>query len=67
MSSEALARLEAEARLLRKHKAEYERLLKKQGKRTEAIISLVAKYKNEYGDLVKRSRERLEAEDASAA
>ncbi len=67
MSSEALARLAAEATLLRRHRAEFERALKKSGKRTEAVITLVAKHKNEYGDLVKRARDRLDAEAATAA
>ncbi len=65
MSAEARARLAGEATLVRRHRAEWERLLKKKD-RNAAIVALVDKYKIEYSELVKSYRARFEAA-ASAA
>jgi hypothetical protein len=59
-SPEARARLAAEADLLRKKKAEFERLLLKKD-RVRAIVALVEKHKAEYDELVKRHRAKFEA------
>jgi len=58
--AEARARVAAEADLIRKHKAEFERLLKRHD-RHAAIVALVDRHKLEYGELVKRHRVRFES------
>ena len=70
MKGEALARVMAEADLRKKHPAEFERLLKRDGE-TKAVVALVAKHSREYGVLVKEARAKAEsslgvsAEDAA--
>jgi hypothetical protein len=64
MGAEARARLAAEADLLRRRKAEFERLLRRH-ERNAAIVTLVDKYKIEYGELVKAHRGRFETETAA--
>ena len=63
--AEARARAAAEADLLRRRRAEFERLLKRKD-RLSAIVALVDKHKTEYGDLVKAYRARFEANDSAA-
>ena len=58
--AEARARVAAEADLIRKRKAEFERLLKRHD-RNAAIVALVDKHKVEYGEMVKRHRVRFES------
>jgi hypothetical protein len=65
MNAEARARLAAEAGLIRRHKAEYDRLLKKK-ERIGAIAGLVDKHKTEYGELVKTFRARFERAETAA-
>ncbi len=65
MSAEARARLAGEAELIRRHRKEFERLLKKHD-RIPAIVALVDKYKIEYSQTVTTARSRFEAA-ASAA
>jgi hypothetical protein len=64
MSAEARARLAGEAQLIRRHRKEFDRLLKKKS-RHEAIVALVEKHKVEYGELVKANRDRFAAESAA--
>lgn len=65
MRPEARARLAAEADLLRRRKAEFERLVKRKG-RIPAIVELVERHKREYGELVSAHRARLERNDSAA-
>jgi hypothetical protein len=65
MSAEARARLAGEATLVRRHRAEWERLLKKK-ERKAAIVALVDKHKIEYSELVKAARARFEATESAA-
>ena len=65
-SPEARARLAAEADLVEKRKAEFERLVAKHDERIPAIVALVTKHKTEYDGLVKTHRARFEAERAIA-
>ena len=65
VSAEARARIAAENDLLRKRKAEFERLLKTRS-RTAAIVALVDKYKVEYGQMVTAHRAKFEAEISAA-
>jgi hypothetical protein len=62
---DARARLLAEADLLRRRKAELERLLKRQD-RNSAILALVERHKTEYGELVSAHRARLAADNSAA-
>ena len=64
MSAEARARLAGEAQLIRRHRKEFDRLLKTRS-RNDAIVALVAKRKVEYGELVKANRDRFAAEAAA--
>ena len=57
---EATARLEAEAALLKKHDAEYDRLAAKLG-HVPAVVKMVATHKREYDALVKVAREKVPA------
>ena len=63
---EATARLEAEAALLKKHDAEYERLARKLG-HASAVVKLVATHKREYDVLVKAARDKVPARMEAAA
>jgi hypothetical protein len=54
VSGAGVARLDAEARLIRAHRKEYERLSKKHG-HVEAIKRLVEAHKAEYDELVRRA------------
>jgi hypothetical protein len=65
MKAEARARLAAEADLLRRRKAEFERLRKAKD-RNAAIVALIEKHSTEYGDLVKAHRARFEAAGTAA-
>ena len=65
MNCEARARLAGEAELVRRHRAEFERLLKSKD-RLRALVALVDKYKVEYGEMVKAHRDRLEAATTAA-
>jgi hypothetical protein len=65
MSAEARARLAGEAELIRRHRAEFERLLKSKKTRNAAIVALVDKYKIEYGERVKIHRDRFQVETAA--
>lgn len=58
MGKEARARAAGEAELLRRHRAEFDRLLKTKD-RNSAVLALVDKYKTEYGELVKTLRDRF--------
>ena len=62
VSCEALARLAGEADLVRRHRTEFDRLLKKSRDRNRAIVALVDKHKVEYGETVSGHRARLEAQ-----
>jgi len=64
VGAEACARLAAEAELLRRRKAEFERLLRRHD-RLAAIVAMVDRHKIEYSDLVAAHRARLEAERAA--
>ena len=66
MSAEARARVAGEAALIRKRRAEFERLLRTRKDRHAAIVALVEKHKNEYGELVKAARARFEAARTAA-
>jgi len=63
---EATARIEAEAALLKKHDAEYERLARKLG-HVPAVVRLVATHKREYDALVKIARDKVPAKIEAAA
>jgi hypothetical protein len=63
---EATARLEAEAALLKKHDAEYDRLSGKLG-HVPAVVKLVATHKREYDALVKVARDKVPAKLEAAA
>lgn len=65
VSSEARARLAGEAELIRRHRTEWERLLKSRERNT-AIVALVDKHKIEYGQIVTAHRARFEASRAVA-
>jgi hypothetical protein len=58
MKHEARARVAGEADLVRRHQAEFDRLLKTRD-RNAAILALVDKHKIEYGELVKGHRDRF--------
>ncbi len=62
---EARARVAAEADLLRRRKAEFERLCKRND-RNAAIVAMIEKHKDEYGQLVRAYRDRLEAAESAA-
>jgi len=64
MSAEARGRLAGEAQLIRRHRKEFDRLLKTKD-RNAAIVALVEKYKIEYGEMVKAARDRFERETAA--
>jgi hypothetical protein len=55
---EAIARLEAEAALLKKHDAEYRRLSAKVG-HAPAVVRLVTTHKREYDVLVRAARDKV--------
>jgi hypothetical protein len=65
VSSEARARLAGEADLIRRHQAEWDRLLKSRDRKS-AIVALVDKHKIEYGEIVTAHRARFEANRAVA-
>jgi hypothetical protein len=65
MSAEARARLAGEAELIRRYRAEFERLLKSKKTRNAAIVALVDKHKVEYGERVKAHRDRFQVETAA--
>lgn len=65
MQAEARARLAGEADLLKRHKPEFERLLKSKKTRNAAIVALVSRHKNEYGEIVKGYRDRFALETAA--
>ncbi len=65
MRVEPLSRVAAEAELCRRHRMEFERLLKRMG-RVEACQTLVSRHAKEYGALVTAARERLRARTAVA-
>ena len=64
MSAEARARLAGEAELIRRYRAEFDRLLKTKT-RNAAIVAMVEKHKTEYGERVKAARARFESEAAA--
>lgn len=64
MNAEARARLHGEAEFLKRHAAEFDKLVAKKG-RNAAIVTLVTKHKNEYGEIVKGLRDRFDAEQAA--
>lgn len=63
---EATARLEAEAALLKKHDAEYNRLAGKLG-HARAVVKMVTTHKREYDALVKVARDKVPARMEAAA
>jgi hypothetical protein len=63
---EALARLEAEAGLVKQHEAEYARLSAKNG-HVRAVVRMVAAHKREYDALVRTAREKVPARAAATA
>jgi len=64
VGAEARARIAAEADLIRRRKAEFERLLKKK-ERIQAICALVDKHKVEYSKLVAEYRGNFERGSAA--
>ena len=56
VKGEGLTRLEAERRLVKHYKAEYERLIRRRG-HVDALRSLVRNHKNRYNTLVREARE----------
>ena len=64
VGSEARARVAAEADLIRRHKTEFDRLLKRND-RLAAICALVDKHKIEYGQMVTAHRARFESTPAA--
>ena len=56
VKGEGLTRLEAERRLVKHYKAEYERLAKRRG-HVDALRSLVRSHKGRYNTLVREARE----------
>jgi len=58
---EARARLEAETKLLAKHRVRYRRLLDRKG-HVEAVLAIVKGHKPEYDRLVKEAVERIRAQ-----
>ncbi len=56
VKGEGLTRLEAERRLVKHYKAEYERLAKRRG-HVDALRSLVRNHKGRYNTLVREARE----------
>lgn len=65
-TGEGLARLRAEARLIHRHAAEYQRLLKK-GDRILAVMALVRRHGAEYGSLVRDLRPRPQVQPARSS
>jgi hypothetical protein len=65
VGAEARARVAAETDLIRRRKAEFERLLKRHD-RCAAIVALVEKHKAEYGQMVTEYRHRFEAAVSAA-
>jgi hypothetical protein len=63
---EALARLEAEAGLVKQHEAEYARLSAKDG-HARAVVRMVAAHKREYDALVRTARDKVPARVAATA
>jgi len=57
---EAIARLEAEGRLIKRHDAEYRRLAGKHG-HIRAVVRLVAAHKREYDGLIRTARDGVAA------
>jgi hypothetical protein len=64
MRVEPLSRVAAEVELCRRHRMEFERLLKKHD-RVEALQKLVTAHAKEYGGLVTASRDRIRAQGAA--
>jgi hypothetical protein len=62
---EAIARLEAEAALLKRFDAEYRRLSAKDG-HVRAVVRLVASHKREYDALMREARDRVPARVAGS-
>jgi hypothetical protein len=56
VKGEGLTRLEAERRLVKRYKDEYERLARRRG-HVHALQSLVKAHKNRYNTLVREARE----------
>ena len=65
---EARARIEAEGKLLKRHKREYDRVAGKKG-HVDAVRSLVKSHKTEYDKIIAQvmARRRAEANAISAA
>jgi hypothetical protein len=59
VKGEALARVEAERRLLSTYRAEYDRLTKRRDHIT-AVRSLVKSHKRAYDEMIREARERLQ-------
>ena len=64
VKGEGRIRVEAEHRLVRRYKAEYERLVHRRG-HVDALRSLVRAHKERYNQLVREARESLEPPAAS--
>jgi hypothetical protein len=63
---EAIARLEAEGRLIKRHDAEYRRLAAKHG-HVAAVVRLVSGHKKEYDGLIRTARDGVAARATEAA
>jgi hypothetical protein len=63
---EAIARLEAEAALVKAHEDEYRRLSAKNG-HVRAVVRMVAAHKREYDALVRVARDKVPARSGSTA
>jgi hypothetical protein len=59
VKGEGLNRLEAERRLVKRYKAEYERLAGRRG-HVDALRSMVNTHKNRYNDLIREVRQERE-------
>jgi hypothetical protein len=65
---EARARVDAESKLLKRHRREYERVAKRKG-HVDAVRSLVKAHKTEYDKIIAQvlARKRAEAAQVTAA
>jgi len=63
---EAIARLEAEGRLIKRHDAEYRRLADKHG-HVAAVVRLVSGHKKEYDALIRTARDGVAARSGTEA
>jgi hypothetical protein len=61
---EAIARLEAEAGLLKLHDSEYRRLSAKDG-HVRAVVRMVTVHKREYDALIRTARDKVPARTAA--